>query len=322
MPCIGRDASRGGIQRIARFIFNEAADTVDSRGLVSTLKQSFSDWNDDNAPRLGAALAFYTILSISPLVILVIAIASLVFDRSNAQAHLLDQVQGLMGKEGRTAVESMLASGNKASSGVMATLIGLATLLFGASGVFGELRSALNTIWEADPKASAGIWGMLRERVFSFGMVFSVGFVLIVSLLASAGLAAVTKYLGGLVPFPPLLLEGFNFLVSFIGIAILFALILKYVPEAEVHWSDVRIGAIATALLFVVGKSLLGLYLGKASPGSAYAAAGSLVVLVIWIYYSAQIFFLGAEFTHVYAMARRGVPETGGSKERQGKVAQ
>ena len=282
------------------------AEAVNTKLLVPTLKQSFSDWNDDNAPRLGAALAFYTILSISPLVILVIAIVSLVFDRASAQAHLLDQVQSLMGNEGRTAVQSMLSNGQKASSGIVATLIGLATLLFGASGVFGELRSALNTIWDADPKVNSGIWGMLRERVFSFGMVFSVGFVLIVSLVASAGLAAVTKYLGGLVPLPHVVLACFDFLVSFIGIAILFALILKYVPEAEVHWSDVRIGAVATALLFAVGKSLLGLYLGKASPGSAYGAAGSLVVLVIWIYYSSQIFFFGAEFTHVYAMSRRG----------------
>jgi membrane protein len=282
---------------------------VGSKALIATLKQSFLDWNDDDAPRLGAALAFYTILSISPLVILVIAIVSLVFDRSAAQGRLLDQVQSLMGSEGRTAVQSMLASGQKASSGIVATIIGLATLLFGASGVFGELRSALNTIWDADPKASAGIWGMLRERLFSFGMVFSVGFVLIASLLASAALAAITKYLGGLIPLPHFVLACFDFIVSFIGIAILFALILKYVPEAEVHWSDVRIGAIATALLFTVGKLLLGLYLGKASPGSAYGAAGSLVVLVIWIYYSAQIFFFGAEFTHVYAMSKRGTPQ-------------
>lgn len=178
------------------------------KAFVPILRQSFSDWNDDNAPRLGAALAFYTILSISPLVVLVIAIVSLVFDRSSAQAHLLDQVQSLMGVEGRTAVQSMLTSSGKASSGILATLIGLATLLFGASGVFGELRSALNTIWDADPKIHSGIWGMLRERVFSFGMVFSVGFVLLVSLVASAGLAAVTKFFSGLVPFPPFMLAS------------------------------------------------------------------------------------------------------------------
>jgi membrane protein len=276
------------------------------KGLLPLLRRSFNDWNEHNAPRLGAALAFYTILSISPLVILVLAIVSLVFDRSSAQAHLLDQTQALIGSEGREAVQSMLASGQKASSGIFATLIGLATLLFGASGVFGELRSALNTIWDAKPEATSGIWGMLRERVFSFGMVFSVGFVLLVSLVASAGLAAATKFFGSLLPVPSFLLALINFLVSFIGIAVLFGLILKYVPETKVRWSEVRIGAVATALLFTIGKSVLGLYLGKASPGSAYGAAGSLVVMVIWIYYSAQIFFFGAEFTHVYALSQRG----------------
>ena len=274
-------------------------------GFSTMLRQSFEDWNDDNAPRLGAALAFYTILSISPMVILVVAIVSLVFDRSRAQDHLLTQVQSLVGPEGKAAVASMLVSGQKASSGIVATLIGLATLIFGASGVFGELRSALNTIWEVKPKPGSGLLLMLKERIFSFGMVISVGFVLLVSLLASAGLAAMTKFFNGLLPISSFVLGLFNFLVSFTGIAVLFAFILKYVPETEVKWSDVRWGATATAFLFTVGKSLLGLYLGKASPGSAYGAAGSLVVMVIWVYYSAQIFFFGAEFTHVHALSRR-----------------
>ncbi len=281
-----------------------------SSNLVAMFRRSFSDWNEDNAPRLGAALAFYTILSISPMVILVVAIVSLVFDRSHAQEHLLSQVQALVGPDGRNAVQSMLASGQKASSGIFATVIGLVTLIFGASGVFGELRSALNTIWDAKPEKTAGLWGLLRERIFSFGMVISVGFVLLVSLLASAGLAAMTKFFGGLLPIPPFVLGLINFLLSFAGIAVLFAFILKYVPETKVEWSDVRVGATATALMFTIGKSLLGLYLGKASPGSAYGAAGSLVVMVIWVYYSAQIFFFGAEFTHVHALSRseKGAP--------------
>lgn len=275
------------------------------KDILDLLRRSFKDWNEHNAPRLGAALAFYTILSISPLLILVVAIVSLVFDRSNAQAHLLDQVQSLVGTEGRTAVQSMLVSGQKASAGIFATLIGLCTLLFGASGVFGELRAALNSIWDVKPKASAGVWGLLRERVFSFGMVFSVGFVLLVSLVASAGLAAASKFFSGLLPIPSFVLGIVNFFVSFLGIAVLFGLILKYVPETKVEWREVRMGAVVTALLFTIGKSLLGLYLGKTSPGSAYGAAGSLVVMVIWIYYSAQIFFFGAEFTHVYTLSRR-----------------
>lgn len=276
------------------------------QALPTLLKRSFSDWSDDNAPRLGAALAFYTILSISPLVILALAIVSLVFDRSSAQGHLLSQVQSTVGPEGRDAVQAMLASGQKASQGILATAIGFITLVFGASGVFGELRGALNTIWDAEPKESSGVWGMLRERFFSIGMVFSVGFVLLVSLVVSAGLAAMTKFFSGLLPIPPIVLSGVNFLVSLAGITLVFAMILKYVPETKVEWRDVRNGAFATALLFVIGKSVLGLYLGKASPGSAYGAAGSLVVMVVWIYYSAQIFFFGAEFTHVYALSRRG----------------
>lgn len=281
--------------------------------LGSQLRQSFHDWNDDNAPRLGAALAFYTILSISPLVILAVALISLIFDKSRAQTHVLSEVQALMGTGGKDAIASMLQSGRKLSSGLFSTMLGLATLAFGATTVFGELRSALNLIWEVNPAQSSGIKGMLREKVFSLGMVVSVGFILMVSLLASAALAVVTKFFSGLVPFPPFLLSAVNFVVSFCGIAFLFALILKYVPEARVDWKDVRIGAIATALLFTIGKTLLGLYLGKASPGSAYGAAGSLVVLVIWVYYSAQIFFFGAEFTHVVAVSRHGTPEQRGT---------
>ena len=278
---------------------------MQAKALTPLLKQSFTDWNDDNAPRLGAALAFYTILSISPLVILVVALVSLIFDRSKAQAHLLSQVQALVGPDGKAAVQGMLQSGQKAGSGALSATIGVVTLLFGASGVFGELRSALNLIWEVKPEVSAGWRGMLRERFFSLGMVVSVGFVLMVSLLASAGLSAMTKFFSGLLPIPSPVLATFDFLVSVAGIAVLFALIFRYVPETRVEWRDVRLGAMATALLFTIGKSLLGLYLGKASPGSAYGAAGSLVVMVIWVYYSAQIFFFGAEFTHVMAVARK-----------------
>jgi membrane protein len=281
------------------------------RFLFSHLRQSWADWNEDNAPRLGAALAFYTLLSISPLVILVVAIISLLFDRSRTQMHLLSEAQALVGSSGRDAIEAMLQSGRKLSSGVVSTVVGVATLAFGATTVFNELRSSLNLIWDATPKETSGIKGMLRERVFSLGMVFSVGFILLVSLLASSALGAMTKFFGGLIPIPPSALEMFNFVISFCGISVLFALILKYVPETHVEWKDVRAGAIATSVLFTIGKTLLGLYLGKATPGSAYGAAGALVVLVIWVYYSAQIFFFGAEFTHVLAVSRRGVPAKG-----------
>ena len=253
-------------------------------------------------------MAFYTILSISPLTILVLAIISLVFDRSHAQAHLLAQIQALVGPDGRSAVQSLLTSGQKAFSGIFATILGVLTLVFGASGVFTELRSALNTIWDAEPKKESTLWGLARERFFSFGMVISIGFILLASLLASAGLDAMAKFFSSLLPLPPFVLGAFDFVVSLVGIAILFGLIFKYVPETKVRWSDVRIGALATALLFTIGKLLLGLYIGKATPGSAYGAAGSLVVMVIWVYYSAQIFYFGAEFTHVHALSRTGAP--------------
>jgi membrane protein len=284
------------------------------------LRRSWNDWNDDNAPRLGAALAFYTILSISPLTILVLAIISLVFDRASAQTHLLEEVRALTGPEGRNAIQSLLVSGQKAFSGIFATLLGMLTLLFGASAVFGELRSALNTIWEAEPRNESSIRGLIRERVFSFGMVIGIGFVLLASLLASAGLDVMAKFFSNLLPVPPLLLGVFDFFVSLGGIAILFGMIFRYVPETKVEWTDVRVGAVATALLFTIGKLLLGLYLGKASPGSAYGAAGSLVVTVIWVYYSAQVFYFGAEFTHVYAMSKSGQP-LASSKDANSKEA-
>jgi membrane protein len=255
---------------------------------------------------MGAALAFYTIGSMSPLVVLVLAIVSLIFNRNAAEAQLLDKVQAMVGPQGRQSVETILAHGHHAGSGILSAIIGVIVLFLGASGVFQELRSGLNTIWESEAKPASGIWGMVRERILTFGMVLSLGFVLLVSLLVSTALQAIGSYFSGLLPIPPAVLECLNALVSFAGIAVLFACILKYVPAARADWRDVRIGAVVTAILFTLGKWLLGIYLGKASPGSGYGAAGSLVVLVVWVYYSAQIFYLGAEFTHVHSLANRG----------------
>jgi membrane protein len=273
---------------------------------LELLRRSFAAWNDDDAPRLGACLAFYTILSLSPLILLLVAAASLAFGRSSAEAHLLSEVQVVTGKEGRDAIEGILASGHHKSSGLIASAIGIIILLVGASGVFRELRSAMNTIWDCKAQSDNGIWGNIKERFFSFGMVIGIGFVLLVSLLASASLDAATKYFNGVLPIPSAAVDSINFLISLTAIAVMFALIFKYVPETRIEWTDVRLGALLTALFFTIGKSLLALYLGKASPGSAYGAAGSLVVVVIWVYYSAQIFFFGAEFTHVHALWERG----------------
>jgi membrane protein len=280
---------------------------MNTRNLLSIFKETFFNWNKHDAPRLGAALAFYTILSLSPLMILVLALAGLVFDQSTARTQVLNQMQAMIGAEGARAIGVMLTNAHRPASGMLGTGLGLLSLCFGASGVFGELRSALNTIWDVPAANSNGIVTVLRERFFSFGMVLSIGFLLMVSLVVSAVLAALGKYFAGFLPVPAALLMVFNFLVSFIGIAILFGLIFRFVPAAPsamLRWKNIWLGALMTALFFTVGKTLIGLYLGKASVGSPYGAAGSVIVLIVWVYYSAQLFFFGAEFTHAYAEHR------------------
>ena len=268
---------------------------------IPLAKQTFDKWSAHQAPRLGASVAFYSLLSFAPLLLLVTTIVALVFDRNTAQHSLMEQARQMIGDRGADSVKSLLASAQKPSSGIVASVIAFITLLFGASGVFGELRDALNTIWDAQPNEESGWRGMIKQKLFSFGMVLSVGFLLLVSLLLSAGLAVIGKFFGQLVPLPVPLLEAINFLVSLAVITFLFALLFKFVPARTISWRSVRVGAILTALLFTIGKFLLGLYLGKAGVGSAYGAAGSLVAVIVWVYYSAQIFFFGAEFTRVYA---------------------
>jgi len=269
------------------------------------LRQTFSNWNEHEAPRQGAALAFYTILSMAPLVILVTAMLAMIFGHSTAETELLSQVEGLVGHQGSDAVKAVIEQAQKPSSGALASVFGLLTLLFGASGVFIELRFALDTIWDVGSADDSGIWAMVQERFASFGMVLAVGFLLLVSLLISAALAALGKFYGGFLPIPEHLLSAINIVVSLVSIAALFALIFKYVPRATIPWRECRIGATITAVLFTIGKFAIGLYLGKATIGSAYGAAGSLVVLIIWVYYSAMIFLFGAEFTHILGARTR-----------------
>jgi membrane protein len=271
------------------------------KGLWSALCQTFVAWSDHEGPRLGAALAFYTILSLAPFVIFVIAIVALVVGHSNAQAQITGQVQGLIGPVGANAVRTVIEQAQKPTSGTFASIIGVVTLLFGASGVAGELRSALNKIWDVKSEDGGGIAGSLRDRFFSFGIVLAIGFLLLVSLMLSAALAALAAFFGGFLPMPVFLLTSIDFIVSFVGISVLFALIFKYVPTTQIAWKNVWTGAVVTAFLFTVGKSLIGLYLGTASVGTAYGAAGSLIVVTVWVYYSAMIFYFGAEFTHVHA---------------------
>jgi membrane protein len=269
----------------------------------SLLKQTAFAWSGHEAARLSAALSFYGLLSLAPLIILVVAIAALVFGHTGAQEAIVRQFAAILGVDGAKAIAAVIEHG-KNRAGVVATVLGLLTLLVGASGVFSELQTALNRIWEVPPAARPLVHDLIRTRLFSFGLALGVGFLMLVSLIVSAGLAALGTYFGELLPVPAALLEAINFLVSFAGVSLLFALIFKYVPDVNIAWYEVWQGAIATALLFTIGKWLIGLYLGTAAVGSAYGAAGSLIVVIVWVYYSSLIFLFGAEFTHTRAVRR------------------
>jgi membrane protein len=271
------------------------------RAAISLLKQTYENWTRHQAPRLGASVAFYTLLSLAPLLVLTVALIAFVFGQQRAQAGLIDQVRHMVGDRGADTVRSLLANAQKPSTGLLSGVVAFVTLLFGASGVFTELRDALNIIWDAERKGESGLLGMAKQRLFSFGMVLSVGFLLLVSLLISAALAFLGKWFSHLLPLPAFVFELVNSIVSFAVITSLFVLLFKFLPARNIPWRDVIIGALGTAFLFTVGKLLLGLYIGKASVGSTYGAAGSLVAMIVWVYYSAQIFFFGAEFTRVYA---------------------
>lgn len=268
--------------------------------IVRMSKDTARTWLEDKVPRLAAALAFYTILSAAPLLVIVLAIAGLVFQESQqVQTMLANQLSNLIGEEGGEAIQTMIAHASRPDSSVTAMIIGAIVLLVGASGVFAELQDSLNTIWEVAPKPGRGILMTIRDRFLSLVMVFGSGFLLLVTLVISTVLAALTRFAGlekiGVVG------QIINFCVSFGVITLLFAMLYKYLPDVKIAWRDVWIGALVTAFLFTFGKWLIGLYLGQASVGSAYGTAGSLVVFVVWVYYSAQILFLGAEFTKVYA---------------------
>jgi membrane protein len=269
--------------------------------LWGLLKSAASKWNDHNVPRLGAALAYYSLLSMAPLLIVILQICALVLTKTTAENELLRQVYGLAGPSAVQTVRTLIENAHK-TSGVVATAIAVVALIFGASGVFVELRDSLNTIWDA-PKNSSTSWrSLLWQRMVSFGMVLALGFLLLVSLVLSAAITVVEKFFADTVPMHYAIFgEIANFLISLGAIGALFALIFKFVPDVPIHWRDVGIGAIVTAVLFSIGKALLALYLGTAAVGSAYGAAGSLVAFVVWVYYSAQIFFFGAIFTRVYA---------------------
>ncbi|MCU1348411.1 MAG: Ribonuclease, partial [Acidobacteria bacterium] len=253
---------------------------------LDLLKQTYQEFVADKAPRLGAALAYYTIFSIAPLLLIAIAIAGMVFGQKAAQHEITAQLQGLLGAAGAHAIEEMLANAARPKAGMIATVVGVITLIFGASGVFTQLKDAMNTIWNVPPKPASGIMSMIREQFLSITMVFGVGFLLLVSLVIDAAIAAVGKYANNVLPGGQSLWQALQLAVSFAVVLVLFAMIFRYLPDTKVAWRDVWLGAVSTAILFILGKFALALYLGKGAVGSSYGAAGSLIVLLVWIYWS------------------------------------
>ena len=269
--------------------------------LWKMLIEIYHDWSDDKASRLAAALAFYTILSLAPILIIVIDIAGFAFGEPAVREEIAYAMQSLVGQDGASAIKMVMEHAAMPGHSTLAEILGLIILLFGAAEVFIQLKDSLNDIWGVLPKFEGGILATIREYFFSLSMVVGIGFLLLVSLVVDAALSAFGTLVGTLIPDNEIFLRAVNFLASFVVITLLFALIYKVVPDARVAWSDVWIGAAFTTLLFIIGKFLIGLYIGYSAEGAAYGAAGSMVILMLWIYYSAQIFLMGAEFTQVYA---------------------
>lgn len=274
------------------------------------IKAAVSSWVDDFAPSMGAALSYYTVFSLAPMLLIVIGVAGLVFGADAARGEIVGQLRGMMGEQGAVAVEELLKSASDPGKGILATIIGFVTLLVGATAVFAELQSSLDRIWRTPaPTNENGIWGIIRTRFLSFGLILGLGFLMIVSLVLSAALAAMGTWFGGFMGDWELILQAVNFVVSFGVVTLVFAAIYKFMPHARIDWPNVWVGAVVTALLFTVGKFLIGLYIGKSGVASGFGAAGSFAVLLVWVYYSAQIFLLGAEFTWVYSHRNAPPPD-------------
>jgi len=270
---------------------------------VTLFKQAFTEFNSDKVPRLGAALAYYTIFSLAPLLLIVIAIAGLVFGHDAAQGKIFEQLKSVLGPTTAAAMQEMVKNAAKPKSGSVATIIGIITLIVGASGVFGQLKDALNTIWDVKPKEGGGIMTLLRDRFLSFAMVFGVGFLLMVSLVIDTAIAAMGKYAGSHLPGGEALWHIVELSFSFCVVTVLMAGIFRVLPDLKIEWRDVWLGAALTSALIVLGKFALGIYFARSAIGSSFGAAGSLVIVLLWVYYSAQILLFGAEFTQVYARA-------------------
>jgi membrane protein len=289
-------------------------------GIWPLIKLSVLSWKKDYASSMGGALAYYTLFSIAPVLIIVIAVAGFFLGPEAARGEIVTQLRGLLGDDGAAAVQGLLESASQPEEGLVATITGFVLLLLGATTVFAELQSDLDRIWRAPaPQAISGVWALLRSRLLSFSMVLVLAFLLLVSLVVSAALAALGNWWSGWFEGWAIVLEVLNFLVSFAITTGLFAMIYKLLPRADIAWRDVWIGAAVTALLFAIGKFLIGLYIGRSGIASGFGAAGSFVVLLVWVYYSTQIFLLGAEFTWVYAHergSRRGQRRPGAEQAR------
>ncbi|MHB0856750.1 MAG: YihY/virulence factor BrkB family protein [Anaerolineae bacterium] len=283
------------------------------KGLVFLVKRTFKKWGEDKAARLAAAMAYYTVFSLAPLLVIIIGVAGLVFGEAAAQGQIVGPISDVVGPDAANLIQDMIASTGESGGGVIATVIGTATLLLGASGVFGQLQGALNTVWDAPDTPKRGILGTVLNYLLRIVMVLFIGLLLIALLAAGAAISAVQRFASDLLPLSPLIWQLVSLLVTFGLLTLVFALIFKFVPNVTLRWSDVWVGALVTAFLFAIGQLALSIYLGRTGATSAFGAAGALVVLLLWIYYSSQILFLGAEFTQVYA---RHVGSASGVSER------
>ena len=292
----------GGGAGHSETVFFPLTFTMRLQHLFQLCKKAVLSWMDDFAPSMGAAISYYTVFSLAPLLVIVIAVAGAVFGREAVQGEIVGQLQGLIGREGAIAVQGLIKSASEPAKGLLAGAISIVVLLVGATTVFAELQSALDRIWHVPEKAKpSGLWAVLRARVLSFGLIMGVAFLLMVSLSVSAGISALGSWANGLLPGWEVWLQALNMGLSVAITTVLFAMIFRFMPSVPISWRDVWIGAAVTAVLFELGKFLIGLYLGKSGVNESFAAAGSLVVLLAWVYYAAQIFLLGAEFTKVYA---------------------
>lgn len=295
------------------------------------LKETFEEWKEDKVSRLAAALSYYTIFSLPGLLLIVVAVAGFFLGQESVRQDLMGQVASVLGEDGAEAIGTMLSNaGWDEDAGIVAVVIGVVTVILAATGAFTQLQEALNTVWEVAPAPGAGIVHTLRKRILSFSLILGIAFLLLVSLVVSAALAGLGNFLESLFPGAAWLIQILNVVISFAVITLLFAMMYKYMPDAEIAWKDVLVGAALTTLLFTVGKFVLGLYLGRSGATSAYGAAGSLVLILLWVYYSAQIFLFGAEFTQVYARkyGSRVVPDedavwlTEGQRIQEGRPSQ